>query len=162
MRNPLRIPIILDKIDLVQFIKDLKVFDIDEIINVSMVDVNKIREYWLKHPDLRLTQVLVGLEIIPNTLGFWFYTEETDYVVQKGILNFDEINYWGINYDKDNIKLPETIWKPLKELEIDHIRNILKWFDDNEGYINKSYRDYFEKRLRDDSWDSIKDQLSDL
>jgi len=32
---------------------------------------------------------------------------------------------WGQNYDKDMNRLPETIFRPIKELDIDHLYNIL-------------------------------------
>jgi hypothetical protein len=36
---------------------------------------------------------------------------------------------WGNNYDKDMNRLPKTIWKPIAELDTDHIQAILdgKW-----------------------------------
>lgn len=50
---------------------------------------------------------------------------------------------WGSNYDKDMNPLPKTIWKPIKELDTDHIEAILEGnFTNNEIYL-----DTFKKEL---------------
>lgn len=38
--------------------------------------LKKIEKFWLKHPELRFTQVLVNLDIIPNFPGMWYYKED--------------------------------------------------------------------------------------
>jgi len=38
--------------------------------------LRSIEMYWDKNPDLRLTQVLVNLGLIPNFPGFWYYLED--------------------------------------------------------------------------------------
>ncbi len=38
--------------------------------------LKKIEEFWLKNPDLRFTQVLVNMDIIPNFPGMWYYKED--------------------------------------------------------------------------------------
>lgn len=35
---------------------------------------------------------------------------------------------WGQNYDENNNKLPQTIYKPLKDLTTSHITGILRYF----------------------------------
>ena len=38
--------------------------------------LEKIEKYWMKNPDLRFTQVIVSMEIIPNFPGMWYYKED--------------------------------------------------------------------------------------
>ena len=38
--------------------------------------LKRIEEYWLEFPDLRFTQVLVNMNIIPNFPGNWYYKED--------------------------------------------------------------------------------------
>lgn len=38
--------------------------------------LKKIEEFWLENPDLRFTQILVNLKIIPNFHGMWYYKED--------------------------------------------------------------------------------------
>ena len=39
--------------------------------------LEKIEKFWKEHPDLRFTQVLVNMNIIPNFPGSWYYKEDT-------------------------------------------------------------------------------------
>jgi hypothetical protein len=39
-----------------------------------------------------------------------------------------EVFIWGQNYDEFNNRLPETIYKPLKDLTTPHIAGILRYF----------------------------------
>lgn len=52
---------------------------------------------------------------------------------------------WGVNFDKDMIKLPKTIWKPIKDLKTDHIQAIL-----DGGFVsgNKFYKELFQEELK--------------
>jgi hypothetical protein len=48
---------------------------------------------------------------------------------------------WGQNYDKDMNRLPETVFRPVKELDTDHIYKIL------ELPLSKLYKDVFEDEI---------------
>lgn len=51
--------------------------------------------------------------------------------------------HWGVNYDKDMNLLPNTVWKPLNELDKDHIKAIV-----DGGYCkNELYLIVFEYLL---------------
>ncbi len=56
-----------------------------------------------------------------------------------------EVIYWGVNYDKDMNKLSETLWKPIKYLNIDHIQAIL---DGGYAKNNSFYLEIFEEELK--------------
>ena len=51
---------------------------------------------------------------------------------------------WGVNYDKDMNKLPETEWRRIMDLNEDHINAII-----DNGYVsgNKFYEDVFKDEL---------------
>ena len=42
--------------------------------------LHELRRVWIQQPDLRLTQVLVNLGIVPNTPGMWYYLEDDDII----------------------------------------------------------------------------------
>ena len=103
----------------------------------------KLKEYWLENSDLRFSQVLIALRIIPNIPGFWFYIEDYEILEKLGIPSREYL-LWGQNYDKDMNLLPKTIYKPIKDLSIDHIKAILN------GNFCKSekYKKCFEEELK--------------
>jgi len=51
---------------------------------------------------------------------------------------------WGVNYDKNMNRLPDTIFKPIMELESDHIQAILA----TQTHISELYKTTFEKELK--------------
>jgi hypothetical protein len=42
-----------------------------------------------------------------------------------------EVFIWGQNYDEFDNRLPETVYKPLKDLSTSHIAGILRYFTEN-------------------------------
>ena len=149
MRVPNRIPIIrrvLNEENKTKYIEYLGLGDLsDDILSKwSKCDENELYNFWLDYPDLRLTQVLVEFNIIPNTPGFWFYVEEVNFLIESHILEPRDVLFWGQNYDKDNNKLPETIYKPIKELDTEHIKSILS----NVKNISSKYIDAFNNELK--------------
>lgn len=51
---------------------------------------------------------------------------------------------WGSNYDKNMNRLPETIWKPIKDLSATHIKNIIKKLYCTDPF----YLEVFKKELK--------------
>jgi hypothetical protein len=47
---------------------------------------------------------------------------------------------WGVNYDKEQNKLPKTIYKPIKDLNTDHIEAILEG-NYSRGFYKKAFED---------------------
>lgn len=143
----------MERIDIIAFLKSFKILADSEYTNILVEwesQKAEIQEFWMSNPDLRLTQVLINYDIMPNVLGTWYQTEETDWMIEQGIVEFDEIHFWGVNYTASGKKLSKTVYKPLKDLTDDHIVSIIKWFKDRkiEDSMNSTYRAYFEKRIK--------------
>ena len=142
MRKVERIPIITkffkENIDkLKEFIKpDEPWIDLNEII--SAMETN-----WIKLPDLRLGQFLINECLIPDS-SIW-YIEEDDWLINKGYFKFEEIKFWGKNFDKEDNKLPKTEWILLKDITDDHVKGILEYVKNGNG-INPQYLEYFKSR----------------
>lgn len=94
------------------------------VLSLIAVKDSDIREYWCSLPDLRYSQVLVNIGIIPNYPGFWYFTEEDEILEQQGCLS-SEYMLWGVNFDKDMNRLPETDHRFICDLDTDHIEAIL-------------------------------------
>jgi hypothetical protein len=108
----------------------------------------EIENFWKENPDLRLTQVLVIKNIIPNSPGMWYHTEESSYVIQNGLKEPREILFWGQNYDKDMNLLPETRFILIKDMAKDHIEAILRDCDEGRYDINEYYLEVFKNELK--------------
>lgn len=142
-----RIPIFLELISGKLAIILHDVWGIYDCIDWDMVtdlyDIKTIKEFWEFKSDLRFSQVLVSLGIIPNIPGFWYYIEENEILEKLGV-PAREYLLWGQNYDKDMNPLPNTLYKPIKDLAIDHIQAIL-----DGGYAkNPKYIKCFEEELK--------------
>jgi hypothetical protein len=98
--------------------------EIDVYVDRIYDRIDEIRLAWEDNPDWRFSQVLVNTGIIPNKPGFWYYKEELEVLDDLGI-DRREFLLWGQNYDKDMNRLPETIYRPIKDLNTDHIKAIL-------------------------------------
>ena len=55
------------------------------------------------------------------------------------------------SYYKNNKKRKTTRFVLLKDLDTDHIKNIIKFFEDQNALhrLNKEYLEYFNKRIND-------------
>lgn len=128
MRPPHRIPLMLQHLDWILFMEKIQIpeEDVFDVIDNIVTNLPKIKKYWTQNPDLRLIQVLVNLRFIPYTIGFWYYYEETDFMI--GVMNVParEILMWGQNYDKNNNLLRKTKWRFIKDMNTDHIKAILE------------------------------------
>ena len=86
MRPTERIPIVLKLINWYDFFKALGIAEEAEIEkwgDYCISKHNEIYDYWIAHPDERLTQVLVNSGIIDNIPGMWYYKEETEYLIEE-------------------------------------------------------------------------------
>jgi len=131
MRSKLRIPIFLNLIDGIYTDVFTQSFGfnyddetIDQYVDSIYENLFEITEYWTENPDLRFSQVLINIGIIPNVPGVWYYKEEHEILQDLGVQT-REFLLWGQNFDKDMNRLPETIYKPVKDLSTDHIKAIL-------------------------------------
>lgn len=146
MRNPKRIPIILEKIDWQLFVDHMVALEQSEkALNEINSSLNLIEHMWKKYPDLRLGQLLINILIIPDSQIAW-NTEEVDWMIQTGQLDFEDICFWGKNFDKDGNKLPQTEYITLREVTPDHAQAILDYIEKHNGYLPMRYSNYFKKK----------------
>lgn len=156
MRRPERIPIILEKLEdntnkeivLKHLFKDTQHNIAFGVINWNDM-FNIFKQVYTDNPDLRITQVLVNIGIIPNIEGFWYYTEDEPLMVESGLLQERDIYFWGKNFTKEGKKLEETEYILIKDMETSHIESILR--DNEEGLLgtSKQYLEMFNKELRE-------------
>jgi len=57
-----------------------------------------------------------------------------------------EVLWWGQNYDEDHKLLPQTIYKPIKELKTDHIQAILDTVEGLHPLYRRAMLDELSKR----------------
>ena len=71
-------------------------------------------------------------------------------IYSDGSFEKDRFLLWGINYDKNMKRLPETQFVPIKDLNTDHIWAILITLPD----MNKKYRKVMEEEIiyREEQW----------
>ena len=111
MRNPHRIPTLLDIFSR-ETVKESYLKNVVGIASKS--DINKflarwkqaeerITEFWKEYPDLRMSQVLISVKVLPNFSGSWFNTEDEKFMKQCGIADERLTTVW-VKVDGD---LPE-------------------------------------------------------
>lgn len=160
MRRIERIPIILQYLNkesfekLLDFLYFLKgndkqtnlTYNIKKIETIEKFfkERKEIEEYWLKNPDLRFQQVLINKNIIGNYFGNWYYLEDEDLFSSAKIIELPDILLWGQRLDKDGNELEETVFRPIRTLETEHIEKIL-----NTQRITPFYRKVFEEELKE-------------
>lgn len=133
MRNIKRIDRFLELVDNENLLTNiwklpLKDADLRAVLSLISVKGREIKEFWYNNPDLRYSQVLIGLGIVPNYPGFWYMYEEDEILEDQGIKGYPLL-LWGVNFDKNMNQLPETDYRFICDLETDHIQAILdgKW-----------------------------------
>ncbi len=159
MRNPNRIPICLkllfQNLILSKFLGDYpkdkyKKCGYAKRIHESW---NLIEKTWLENPDLRFGQLLCNLRLIHHLEieNHIWNVEETIWLVDNNHCTFEEIHFWGINYFKNGKLRKTTKYKLLRDLDLEHIKNIIKFFKDNNAIekIPQRYLNYFNKRINE-------------
>ena len=139
----------LNKETLLHFLNTSSQKLIDDLYN----NWEEIEEEWLKYPDCRLGQLLVNLNLIPskNIENHIWNIEEDDWLIKNGYCNIEDIKFWGVNYYKNGKQRKTTKFKLLKDLDIDHIKNIIIFFEKYNSLdkLNKEFLEYFNKRIND-------------
>ena len=146
MRPVERIPIFLKHVNWYILIKDIwGNLDEDETLDVYnsiTKNLDDVKEFWIDNPDLRISQVLVNLGIIPNSSGMWYYMEESEILEKLGIPE-REYMIWGTR-GKDG-KSPLE-FKPIKDLSTDHIEAILETQTQISYYTRTVFEDELKRR----------------
>ena len=149
MRNPNRIPICLTllftDLTLSKFLNTSSQKLVDNIYD----NLEEIESTWKEYPDLRFGQLLCNLRLIPDIdiENHIWNVEEDDWLIRNNYCNFEDIKFWGVNYYKNGKKRKSTKYKLLKDLDLDHIKNIIKFFGPNIPRIPSKYIQYFNKRI---------------
>lgn len=144
MRPKERIPLFMKLVNLDKLAERWKTLP-DLLKTVIIKD--EVEKYWLENYDQRIGQVLINLCLIPDGFNIWL-DEETDILIGQGI-EPREFLFWGSIYDKNMKRLEETKYRLIKDIETNHINNILSMFNSpqNKGKLNTLYRETFEKEL---------------
>ena len=129
MRNIKRIDRFLELVDNENLLTNIWKLPLDNgdlraVLSLIAVKDSDIREYWYSLPDLRYSQVLVNMGVIPNYPGFWYFLEEDEILEEQGCVSSHHM-LWGVNFDKDMNRLPETDYRFICDLNTDHIEAIL-------------------------------------
>lgn len=109
-----------------------------------------IEKEWYKSPNQRFGQLLSNMGLVSKEIEDKIWNiEEDNWLIKNGYCNIENIKFWGVNYYKNGKKRKTTKYKLLKDLDGDHIRNIIKFFEDNNAInqLNKEYLEYFNKRI---------------
>lgn len=144
MRQAKRIPIVLEVFR--SNPATLSKFLYNDKLTKSPELTKEFEEFWLEEPDLRLGQALINRELIPD--GDAWFKEEIDWLMDHEYLNPEDIFFWGVNYDEEGERLPETDYRLLRDLSTDHIEAILKWVDVRNQILPDEYLSYFMKRVK--------------
>jgi len=145
MRQPKRIPICLKLFKKKEVF--LKFYNSELSYKVFIENFKDLSNFWKEYPDLRFGQMLINKNVI--FYGFQWNTEEVDWLVSNNFIDIEKIEFWGINYDKNENRLKKTKFKLLKDLDLEHIKNIIKFFEKYNSLhkLNKKYLEYFNKRI---------------
>lgn len=152
MRNKLRVPILLnifnDKDVLQKFLRTGDVFIVNNIIE----KYTSIMLEWNRYPDYRFGQMLCNLGFVTKEIEDHIWNiEEVNWLIANNYCNIEDVSFWGVNYYKNGKQRKITKFKLLRDLDIDHIKNIIIFFKDQNALhkLNKQYLEYFNKRIND-------------
>lgn len=150
MRNKLRIPIVLEKILISTRLRKFLKTENQSTINLIYDNWIDITEYWNNNPDQRFGQMLSNLNLVDKEVeNIIWNIEEDSWLIKNGYCNIEDIRFWGVTYYKNGKKRKTIKFKLLKDLETDHIKNIIRYFEDQNALhrLNKEYLEYFNKRI---------------
>jgi hypothetical protein len=145
MRNKKRIPICLELFSNKEALIEFLHVPSEQTITTIYDKWEVVKVFWTFNPDLRFGQLLINLGLVED--GHYWFTEETDWLVNNGYCKPEDINFWGVNFFKNGKQRKHTKHKLLKDLTDDHIENIIKFFEEHHLVLKPDYRKYFEKRL---------------
>lgn len=157
MRQKLRIPIVLEIFKQTnngafQKFLGLNNFQTLQVIDKIEMSGFDIKAYWEKHSDYRWGQLLSNLRLVDKeTENHIWNIEEDDWLIRNGYCNIEDIKFWGVNYYKNGKQRKTTKFKLLRDLDINHIKNIVIFFEKYNSLdkLNKEYLEYFNKRIND-------------
>lgn len=148
MRNKLRIPIICNyfhKKEILQKFTGMK--NVDNIID----NYTSVMLEWNKCADVRFGQLLSNMNLVDKESEDRIWnTEEDDWLISRKYCNVEDVSFWGVNYYKNGKKRKTTKFKLLIDLDIEHIKAIIVFFEKYNSIdrLNKNYLEYFNRRIK--------------
>ena len=153
MRDSLRIPIICNYFHQVEILQKFLKTDNENIISKNIFrNFTTVMLEWNKSPDQRFGQLLSNLGLVTKEIENHIWNiEEDDWLIKNGYCNIEDVKFWGVNYYKNGKQRKSTKYKLLKDLDNDHIKNIIIFFEKYNSLdkLNKEYLEYFNKRIND-------------
>ena len=152
MRNSKRIPICLKLLFQNKILYHFLGTDTSGWAKKLHENWNLIEKEWLKSPDQRFGQLLSNLGLVSKEIENHIWNiEEDDWLIKNDYCKIEDIKFWGVNYYKNGKQRKSTKYKLLKDLDTDHIKNIIKFFEDQNSLhrLNKEYLEYFNNKIND-------------
>lgn len=152
MRNKLRIPIclkLLFKNEIIYKFLNTKTAGTAKILHLNW---DLIEKTWKENPDLRYGQLLSNLNLVSKEIEDYIWNiEEDNWLIENNYCNLEDIKFWGVNYYKNGKKRKLTKFKLLRDLDLDHIKNIIIFFEKYNSLdkLDKKYLEYFNRRIND-------------
>ena len=153
MRNPNRIPICLKLLFQNKILHDFlntKATKKVELLRILHQNWELIEKEWYKSPDQRFGQLLSNMGLVSKEIEDKIWNiEEDDWLIKNNYCNIEDIKFWGVNYYKNGKQRKTTKFKLLRDLDINHIKNIIIFFEKYNSLdkLNKEYLEYFNKRI---------------
>lgn len=147
MRSKQRISNFLDKVNWFELLHNQwnlfnSTWDTEIFVDKIEKRIPEIKKFWEENPDLKISQVLITLNIIPNKSGVWYYDEEYHLLMKQGIPP-EECLFWTSIMDKDKKLLDEPITRLIKDMDKNHLKAII-----NDGYeLSKEMKKAFNNVL---------------
>ena len=104
-----------------------------------------VTEYWKENPDMRIGQVLINMQLVPNNIMIW-HAEEPDILMSQGIPP-EECLYWTSMYNKDEKVLDEPITRKVSSLTKEHIIRIVEFMKEHNGKLSPEMEQAFTNVL---------------
>ena len=105
-----------------------------------------IQKFWKKNPDLRISQVLINLNVIPNIPGIWYYDEESKLLINQGYPP-EECLFWTSIFNQNNELLDKPITRLIVDLKPTHIKNIITYMTKRKKILSQEYKQAFKNVL---------------
>ncbi len=123
-------------------------YDIPEIVKRWENNWDKFKTFWKNNTQLRLSQVLINLDIMDNYPGVYYYYTDTATIISAGLLEERDIYLWGNNYDKSGNKLNSVKYILIKNIETEHIKKIIEEVENQKLYVSEKYLKLFVRELQ--------------
>ena len=86
--------------------------------------------------DMRIGQLLINLEKIPDTISIW-YDDEIEILLSQGFAP-EEVIFWTSIYDKEGNLRDKPSTSLMKDLSIEHVKNIANFIEEHNAIVNSN------------------------